>query len=1006
MHRYLKLLFNVSVLMVFTANLFAGTAYGQQSEQKQDTQGHTFFSSNSGSALSVAVANSSERDSEANNASSNEPQQQERGEVRGTVVDAANGEALIGASIILRNSAIGAVTNNDGEYLVTRLPAGEQVLVVRYLGYVTQEIEVNVLGGERITLDIRLQPDHVLGEEIVIQTQALGQANAIRQQVNSNTIVNVVSETRLRELPDANAAESIGRLPGVSVLRDAGEGSRVAIRGMGPRYSSITIDGNRVPGTDGDRSVNLSMISPEMLAGIEVYKAIRPDMDADAIGGSVNFRMGGAPEETRYRLNLGSGYNNQLSNVSTYNVTASGSSRFLNNRLGVMGSITAERVERSAHILGSNYSIQRDAREGEPHAPIEVNSLNLTDMVSTRERLGGGLSLDWRLNNGRIFLNNTYSSLDREDFRNVRNYNLSNSRQDWRPRHTQRETSTLNSTLSGEHKFDWLQVDWRLNRSVTTNDVPYNHVAWFNEPSAFDRQGVDFTEVGPDALPALALNRTELSYLESLINETSFQEQENLAASLDFTVPVNIGRILSGYVKFGGKHYDTFRKRNTLDYRVYNWETPLLFNDPDSPFPWVVNQSGRASMVPFISDSDRTYNIVNNRYEMAHLPSIGLVDLMWDTWSDVYRTQAQTRLDDYRATERLSAGYIMTELNIGSRLMILPGVRYEHEHSDYTAPIGIFSGNFQDLTEESFNETTSDTTASRDVGMWFPMVQARYRVTDWFDVRAARTVSVSRPSFGNMSPRFFIGYDNGTVRRGNTQIKPMRATNYDLFLTFFQNRLGLFTIGGFYKEIDDLIYTRNANIITPVDLGLPANTRLFSITEPVNNEFQTTVHGFELEWQSNLTWLPSPFNGIVINANMSRFFSETNYHSFEFRRTSQGIVGIDTFRVAPMIHQADLIANLSLGYYYKGFSSRVSVQYQGATLRSVGSRPETDQYTDDYLRYDASIRQRFLNRRLSIYANLNNVTNRADRSSQFTYDRPRSIEYYGASFDIGMEITF
>jgi hypothetical protein len=95
----------------------------------------------------------------------------------------------------------------------------------------------------------------------------------------------------------------------------------------------------------------------------------------------------------------------------------------------------------------------------------------------------------------------------------------------------------------------------------TTNDVPYNHVAWFNEPSAFIRQGVDFTAIGPDALPGLALNRTHLSYLESLINETSAQEQENLAASLDLTVPVAVGRFVSGYVKFGGKHYDTFRER-------------------------------------------------------------------------------------------------------------------------------------------------------------------------------------------------------------------------------------------------------------------------------------------------------------------------------------------------------------------------------------------------------------------------------------------------------------
>lgn len=1002
MMRYLTFLTNTAIIAAL--GLFVTTSAQAQQTQSADaaTEQH-FFSPSFGSALNTAGSASST--SSSGISVFHDATQQERGEIGGTIVDANTGEALIGASVQLRGTAIGAVTNHDGEFVVTRLPAGEQVMVIRYLGYITQELTVTIIGGERITLDIRLRPDTVVGEEIVISTQALGQANAIRQQVNSNTIVNVVSEARLREVPDANAAESIGRLPGVSVLRDAGEGNKVAIRGMGPRFSSITIDGSRVPGTDGDRSVDLSMISPEMLAGIEVYKAIRPDMDADAIGGSVNFRMGGAPEDTRFRLNLGSGYNNQLSAVGTYNITASGSSRFFDNRLGVMGSVNAERVDRSAHILGSNYTILRDAREGEPFAPIEVNSLNLAEVVSSRNRLGYGVSLDWRLPNGRLFFNNTYSSLDREDLRNDRRYALNNSRQEWRPRRTLRETSTLNTSISGRHQTSWFEVDWRLNRAFTANDRPYDHQAWFFEPSAFDRVGVDLTQ-GPDIIPSIARNQTHLSFLETLQNDESVQNQEDYTASLDITVPLRFSQIVSGYVKFGGKHYNTFRERNTLQYRVFNWETPNLFNDPNSPFPWQINQSGRASMTPFITNPDQVISIVNGRYELAHLPDLKFLDLLWDAHSDQYRRQLRTRLDDYEAQERLSAGYIMTELNIGPRLMILPGVRYEHEHSDYTAFAGELLGNYRDLDEEAFEGNFSDTTATRNMGMWFPMVQARYRVTPWFDIRVARTETTSRPNFSALSPRFSINYDGGEVRRANTQIRPMRATNYDLFLTFFQNRLGLFTIGGFYKEVEDLIYTRNANIIVPADLGLPQNTRLFSISEPVNNEFDTIVKGFELEWQSNLTWLPSPFNGVVINANFSRFFSETNYHSFEFRRTREGIVGIDTFRVAPMIHQADYIANLSVGYDFRGFSSRVSMQYQGATLRSVGNRPELDQYTDDYLRFDASLRQRFFNRRMSVFANINNVTNRPDRSSQFTFDRPRSIEYYGASFDVGMEIRF
>ncbi len=937
--------------------------------------------------------------------SENNQAQQQLGEVSGKIVDAATKEALIGATVMLMNSAIGAVANEDGIYLINRLPAGDQTLVVRFLGYKTANLDVRVIPGQRLTLNVSLEPDHVTGEVVIVYAQAMGQARAIREQINSNTIVNVVSEARLRELPDANAAESIGRLPGVAVLRDAGEGQKVAIRGMGPRYSSITIDGNKIPGTDGDRSVDLSMISPEMLAGIEVYKSIRPDMDADAIGGSVNFRMGGAQRDSQYRIKVEGGYNNQLSGFGNYNAVFTGSQRFLKDKLGIMLSANAERVDRSAEIQSSTYRILRDAREGEPHAPIEVNNLNLNDRLSTRQRLGGGISLDWRLTNGRLFFNNTYNSQEREDILNSRRYDLNNNRQEWRPNHTKRNISTLNSALSGEHRLPWMEIDWRLNRSVTENNTPYDNGAWFFEPSALIRAGADLSG-GPEIIPTLARNRTDQAYLETLINNEREEYQKNLSASLDFKVPYNLGRNLDGYVKFGGKHYNTHRDRLTTGYRVFNWELSRLFNDPNATFPWLVNPSGRASMIPFISEPDRRYSIVNGTYEMAHMPSIELIDLMWDTYTNQYRKLLGTRLDDYVATERLSAGYIMTELNIGPRLMIMPGVRYEHEHSDYKAQVGLFQGKLDDLREDEFVANLNDTLASRNMGMWFPMVQARYRVTNWFDIRAARTVSTSRPSFGNLSPKFNISYDGASVQRNNTLIRPMRSTNYDLFFTFHHNRLGLFTIGGFTKQVEDLIYTRNANIVFPEEMGLPANTRLFAITEPVNNENLTTVDGYEVEWQSNFTWLPAPFNGIVINANYSRFFSETHYHSFEFKRTAQGIVGVDTFRLAPMTHQADHIANLSVGYDFKGFSSRVSVQYQGATLRSIGARPELDLYTDDYLRFDASIRQRLMKGRLSVFANLNNIANRPDRSSQFTYDRPRNIEYYGATIDIGMELRF
>jgi hypothetical protein len=235
------------------------------------------------------------------------------------------------------------------------------------------------------------------------------------------------------------------------------------------------------------------------------------------------------------------------------------------------------------------------------------------------------------------------------------------------------------------------------------------------------------------------------------------------------------------------------------------------------------------------------------------------------------------------------------------------------------------------------------------------------------------------------------------------------ATNYDLFFTFHSNRLGLFTIGGFYKFVDDLIYERNAVVTTQEEaqtISTEYDVQRYRIYEPVNNKYQTVIRGFEVEWQSNLLWLPRPFSGLVVNANFSRMFSETQYPHFYFVRPPGEIiqVPVDTFRVGNMVHQPDYVANVSIGYDYKNFSARVSMQYQGATLHRLGARPVEDDYTDDYLRFDASVYQRFFGGMATLYLDLQNITNRADRANRFTPEFPTDREYYGFMFDVGMRI--
>ena len=199
------------------------------------------------------------------------------GRVTGTVVDANSGEPLPGANIRIEGTTLGAATTIEGTFVIPNAPSGRQLLLISYIGYNPKEVYVDVPDGGSVSVEVELEWEGVSGDEVVVTAAAEGQMGAINRQLQSNTITSIVSADRIREVPDVNAAESIGRLPGVSLQRSGGEANKVVIRGLSPKYNTVTVNGVRLPATGGDdRSVDLSLISNQMLDGIEVAKAIMP----------------------------------------------------------------------------------------------------------------------------------------------------------------------------------------------------------------------------------------------------------------------------------------------------------------------------------------------------------------------------------------------------------------------------------------------------------------------------------------------------------------------------------------------------------------------------------------------------------------------------------------------------------------------------------------------------------------------------------------------------------
>ena len=929
------------------------------------------------------------------------------GAVAGRVVDAQTGEPLPGANVRLAGSALGTATDLQGRYRLPSVPSGERTFVATYVGYQPSEIVSIVPAGGTATLDFALDFAAIEGEEVIVTAQLEGQAQAINQQLSSNTIVNVVSSDKIQELPDQNAAESLARLPGISVQRDAGEGQKVVVRGLAPKFNAITVNGERIPSTDGeDRSVDLSMISPDLLAGIEVFKALTPDKDADAVGGTVNFVLRKAPEGFQGNFRMQSGYNDHQDEFGQFKGTGSLSDRFWGGRIGVLATGNFQRADRSSDLLNADYSFAREQRGDETRSVLRIENLNLGDRIETRDRFGGSVAMDLDLGNGAIFFNSFWSQTNRDEVRRRKRYRLNATYTEYDLRDRDVTTSLWTNALRGEHRYGRLQIDWRGSFSQTRQNNPGQHTARFRELAAFDGGILEDTQ-GPDPIPLAAKNQLDVTTFKDSVYDSILVRDRNLTAQVDLTLPYRVGTRLAGFLKGGAKIRNKDRDRDNTRWwtSAFNIDDlgNAIYQTPDLSYrPFELDIQRRILISNFIDPEFEVDGFLDGRFDFGPALDLDALNEFRRYFFDVnetYELDPIIDLEDYEAGETVGAGYLMAELNLGRKLMLLPGLRVERTETAYTSIFGRpLSG---ESGEPGIIQGRRDTTGGQIYTEFLPMVHFRYRATSWFDLRLATTRTLSRPDYFNLVPWERILFFNNSIDRGNSELKHAYAWNYDAYASFY-NRLGLFTVGAFYKHVYDIDYLRRTRVTEGEFSG-------FNLTEPVNAEGKSTVYGGEVEVQTNFRFLPSPLDGVVLYLNYSRIYSETLFPLFEigprspdppFRPTI-----IDTVRAGRMPGQADYIANVSMGYEKWGFSGRISMIYQGPSLQFVGTRSELDGFTDAFARWDLAVQQH-IGAGLSVYFNMNNLSDQPEASFLGEEDFETLQEFFGWTADLGVRYTF
>ena len=630
--------------------------------------------------------------------------------------------------------------------------------------------------------------------------------------------------------------------------------------------------------------------------------------------------------------------------------------------------------------------------------------------------------LDLKLDHGSIMFSSNFGQTDREDIRRRRRYRVDASYQEHDFRERQSTNLVLSNRLSGEHRlFGLLELDWAGSYSLSRNQKPFVSTMSFRELGAFNTN----PEKNYQDIIEGAKNNLDATWLKWVYLDNYDVQDNNYTIQGNAKLPFNFGTQVSGFLKTGGKYRHKSRVNDISRLWTQHFVGQDIIADGRENPDWDINYTQNwVLMSSFLGNQydenfarffeDRYYLGPGDESVNGPLIDADKVNAFRNEYADYYVTEPTVDLSDYEAGEDIWAGYGMTSLTFFKRIDLIAGVRYERTKNSYKS---IFGSPQVDDDGTIINVTgLVDTVGNRVLDQWLPMLHLKFKLFDWANLRLAATKSLNRPNFFSLVPWEIVNRGESVAERGEPNLKHMSAWNYDAILSFF-GKFGLFTVGGFYKEVENIDYTLTSRIFDPTDpiYGL-------TLTRPVNAEGVSTILGFEVDLQSNFRFLPSPFNGIVVSANFTHLQSETLYpisivesmDVFPFTSTVR-----DTVRSGNMPGQVDNLLNLSIGYERKGFSARVSMIYQGESLfvdeepdmgrlaRSVGAIPEKDNYVAATTRWDLVIKQK-IKKQFEVFLYVNNFTNVKEQTflAGSIKNLLTSNFIYGTTIDLGLTYRF
>lgn len=808
-------------------------------------------------------------------------------------------------------------------------------------------------------------------DRVEVRAQLESQVRAVDLKRSSDAIEDAVSSDALGQYPDKNVAESLQRLPGVSVTRDQGEGRFVVVRGLDANLNSVSIDGIAV-GTpeDSSRAAPLDVIPSDSTERLRVVKSPTPDMPGDAIGGAILVESASAfDRDGRSLRGRIEGSHQQLSGQTSPKAAINYSEVFADT-FGVALGVNYQNRKFESDNTEVEYAGEDDA------APGDVTAINLQHRKYEieRKRIGANLNFDWRPDeDSRYYLRTLYSRFDDAETRQRTIFNFEDAdvvetgtdqfRLDALPadaiqkrmRYRTKEENTFAASLGGENTLSAAVVDYKLGYTKTEERVDDEMEARFE----LDGDDLSGTLDQRSRLPRYTLSGSDwmdnanFAYDRMILSPKRVDDKEHSAQ-------VN--------VRFDG---DNARYKMGL---LGRWRE----RDVD------VNEVELRRGPGIDLDSWSTGAPEHRHGALGQGMSSALMRRYWAGNSGLYSARPQetggnaiTSLEeDYSASEDIFATYAMGTWDVGA-LRIIGGVRVENTRFSAV-------GNQVDVAEDERSFTLTPRVADNSYTNVLPGLHLRYDAADDWVLRASANKTVSRPSFGDISPR--VGYSRGDeeVRLGNPELDPYESTNIDLSVEKYLGTTGIISLGLFHKSIDGYI-------VETVRQNDPAFDG-YDVSQAINGD-KAKVRGAEFNYQQQLAFLPPGLDGLLVGA--SGTWLDTGFDPGLADRTG------DDF----MLPRASRhVYSAHVGYEKYGLSTRLAAVYRSEYLDSIGVGRAFDVFVAPHTQLDFSLDYSFTPR-VSIYFEAQNLLDKPLELYQGTRSRTLQLEEYGRTYAVGLKVA-